>query len=280
MKPKFIKILSLSLVLNIAITGCKDKKNNGANPEIAVANSYLLSIAKDICGSQTEVISLVPPGMCPGHFDISPRQVEKLSQCKTLLLFDFQSQLGDALARISQHGLKIHDIECPEGLCLPQTYLTIARSVADALTQDNPDKRAEYEQGLEMMEKRLDNLDNEIHTKIEQLGLRNTDVISSVHQAEFAGWLGLDVVATFSGNDTETPAGINQCLMQANDRSVKLVIANKQEGIELATALAERLNAKMIVFSNFPAGDDNTADRPLFDSLLLENVSQLSGTGE
>jgi hypothetical protein len=50
------------------------------------------------------------------------------------------------------------------------------------------------------------------------------------------------------------------------------VIANRQEGTALAKALADRLNAKMVVFGNFPTGQGNTY---AFDSLLLENVSGL-----
>jgi zinc transport system substrate-binding protein len=259
--------------------GCRPGTDQDKQPEIAVANSYLHCVVKDVCGYQTEVLSLVPPGMCPGHFDISPSQVNQLGGCSVLLLFDFQHKIGDSLSRLQERGLKIRTVECPEGLCLPETYLTIARSVADVLSQDNPAKQAEYDSRLKLIKNQLGDLSAGIHKKMEQSGLTGTKVVTSGHQEVFADWLGLDVVATFAGSDTETPGSINQCLRQAKNKTVRFVIANKQEGTELATALAERLNADMVVFSNFPSGRSDTDSTPGFNSLLLENIFGLLNAG-
>jgi len=276
-KYKFVFLFLLSAT--VIFCSCRPATDSDKQPEIAVANSYLHSVVKDVCGYQTEVMSLVPPGMCPGHFDISPSQVNQLGGCSVLLLFDFQKRIGDSLSRLKERGLKIRTVECPEGLCLPDTYLTIARSVADALSQDNPAKRAEYDSKLDLIKNRLDDLRAGIYKKMEQSGLIDAKVVTSSHQVVFADWLGLDVVATFAGSDAETPAGINQCLRQAKDKTVRFVIANKQEGTELATALAERLNANVVIFSNFPSGQSDIDNTPGFNSLLLENISSLLNTG-
>ena len=227
-----------------------------------VSNSYLRSVVEDICAEQTEVMSLAPPGMCPGHFDISPSQVNRLGGGSILLLFDFQEEIGDALSRLKDRGLRIRTVNCPEGLCLPDTYLTIARSVADLLSQNSPDGKAEYEKRLEQIKNRLDELSAGIHKKMEESGLLDAKVVTSGHQAIFADWLGLDVVATFAGSDIETPGSINQCLQQAKGKDVRFVIANRQEGTVLAAALGERLNADVVVFSNFPAGHSDAAGMP------------------
>jgi ABC-type Zn uptake system ZnuABC Zn-binding protein ZnuA len=266
-----LSYLLLLLITGIT-TGCKENNGTQKQPEIAVANSYLLSVVRDLCGEQTDVMSFVPPGMCPGHFDISPAQVKQLSKCKVLFLFDFQSGIGNSMSRLEERGLKIYGIEAPEGLCLPKTYLTVAKSVADALSKDNLARRAEHDRRLEVIEKRLDVLAADINVKIEQAGLKDTKVLVSGHQAEFAKWLGLSIVATFAGSDVETPSRINAALMETKDKNIKLVIANQQEGTALAKALADRLNAKTIVFSNFPAGQGGM---PALDSLLFENISGL-----
>lgn len=273
-----LRRLFLLLLATIVIALCGCQKNAGGKekqPEIAVTNTYLLCIVKDICGDQTDILSLAPPGMCPGHFDISPVQVNKLSKCDVLLLFDFQKRIDDSLSRLKERGLKIRTVECPQGLCLPQTYLTIAKSTADVLAQDNPAKQTEYNKKLKLTEQRLSILSNEIHAKMEQSGLTDTAVIASGHQAVFCNWLGLDVIATFSGSDVETPGSINQCLQSVSDKTIQLVIANKQEGTALAEALAKRLGADMVVFSNFPTEYGDGDNKPNFDSLLLENISGL-----
>jgi zinc transport system substrate-binding protein len=272
MLRRCLACLLLLLLTTACFPGCKKNDTSENQPEIAVSNAYLLSAVKDLCGSQTEVVSLSPPGMCPGHFDISPAQVEQLSRCKVLLLFDFQSGIGNSLSRLQERGLKIHGIAAPEGLCLPETYLAIVRSVAEILSKNNPVKRAEFDKRIELIEKRLNALAADVNTKVDQSGLKNAEVLVSGHQAEFAKWLGLNVVATFAGSDIETPSRINASLIQAKDKNIKLVIANQQEGTELASAIAKRLNAKMVVFGNFPMWQ---GDASAFDSLLLENVSGL-----
>ena len=110
MKYRFVFLFLLTTTA--ILCGCKPATDQDKQPEIAVSNSYLSSIVKDICTEQTEVMSLAPPGMCPGHFDISPSQVNQLSGCSVLLLFDFQEKIGDALSRLKERGLKIIWIFC------------------------------------------------------------------------------------------------------------------------------------------------------------------------
>jgi hypothetical protein len=53
---------------------------------------------------------------------------------------------------------------------------------------------------------------------------------------------------------------------------VRFVIANRQEGVALAQALADRCGARAVVFSNFPEGGEQEAG---FDRLLRDNVKLL-----
>lgn len=261
-------------VLCCFLSGCK-KQDVQSQPEIAVANSYLQAVVEDLCGDQQEVLSLVPPGMCPGHFDISPSQVNCLCHCKILFVFDFQQNIENAIPRIKEQGLKVCTINPSPGLCIPDTYLKMTRQVAAALCEQDPARQAHYEVRLQEIEKRLENTREEVLQQIKQSGLTDANVMTSAHQAEFAKWLGLNPVSTFAGRDTVTPAEINNNLTEANIKQVKLVIANQQEGTKLAQALAQHLNVKCVVFSNFPLSgrqDDMPAG---FDGLIYENVNNL-----
>ncbi|MBN2020435.1 MAG: zinc ABC transporter substrate-binding protein [Sedimentisphaerales bacterium] len=266
----------LSLLLaTISFCGCKPGKGLEKQPEIAVANSYLHCVIKDICGNQTEVLSLVPPGMCPGHFDISPSQVNQLCNCKMLFVFDFQQNIENAAPRIRNKGLKVCRVAPPQGLCIPDTYLSIARQVAGTLSENNPSRKVYYDLKLAEIENRMKHLSRELAERIELSGLKNSNVIASQHQAEFAQWLGLNPVSTFTGSDTTTPAQINENLQQAEQYQIRFIIANKQEGAGLAKALAEHLRTGIVIFSNFPEQATLDVNIPGFDSLLNDNVNNL-----
>jgi len=272
------KTLSYKLVFSVAfgllVAGCENKPGGESYAEIAVTNSYLGCAVRQLCGNDTEVLCLVPPGMCPGHFDISPLQVKQLCGCRMLLLFDFQKQLEGTLSRVKERGLKTALVTEEGGLCVPETYLAVCRQVSEILSSEYPESKARCQQRLAVIENDLKRLREELLEKVQQAGISSAKVLVSNHQVDFVRWLGLETIATFVGSDIETVAGIEHCIKKAEGRDVRFVIANKQEGTALAKALAERLGAKAVVFSNFP---DFSGDAGGFSALLRANVDALFG---
>lgn len=273
MKNKtFGYILAFSAACGLLGAGCGNKPGEDNAAEIAVTNSYLGCAVLELCGDDTEVLCLAPPGMCPGHFDISPSQVEQLCDCRVLLLFDFQKQVAETLSRMKEKGLKTAFVEESGGLCVPETYLAVCRRVSDILSTEYPERKAQYQQRLQVIKNDLRQLQQELFEQIRQAGISSAKVLASNHQADFVNWLGLKTIATFIGSDIETVAGIEQCIRKAEGQEVRFVIANKQEGTALAKALAEQLGAKAVVFSNFP----ELTGRPSgFDELLRANAGDL-----
>jgi len=265
-------ILVFSMVWGLFVAGCEDKPGEESRAEIAVTNSYLGCAVRELCGDDTEVLCLAPPGMCPGHFDISPLQVKQLCDCRMLLLFDFQKQVEKTLARVKERGLKTAIVKETGGLCVPETYLTVCREVSDVLSSEYPKMNVRYQQRLGVIEKDMKDLRVELLEKVRKAGISSAKVLVSNHQADFVSWLGLEPIATFVGSDVETVAGVEHCIKKAKGQGVRFVIANKQEGAALAKALAERLGAKAIVFSNFPELSGGASG---FDELLQANVDEL-----
>jgi zinc transport system substrate-binding protein len=264
--------LVLFVVCSVFITGCRDRSPTESLAEIAVTNSYLGCAVRELCGDDTKVLCLAPPGMCPGHFDISPSQVSRLCNCRILLLFDFQRQVVQTLSRVKQRGLKTALVVGKGGLCVPDTYLAVCRQVSDILAKEYPEMADHYEQRLQKIEKDLKILSQELQGKIQQAGISSAKVLASNHQADFLNWLGLETIETFVGSDIETTAGVDRCISKARGQGVRFVVANKQEGTELAKALAERLKASAVVFSNFP---EFVGQKRGFDQLLRTNVDAL-----
>ena len=265
-------ILMLSVVYGLLATGCEKKTDMENHADVAVTNSYLGCAVLDLCGDDMEVLCLAPPGMCPGHFDISPSQVRQLCDCRVLLLFDFQKQVAETLSRMKEKGLKTAFVEESGGLCVPETYLTACRKISEILSTEYPERKVQYQQRLQVIENNLKQLRQELFERMRQAGISSAKVLASNYQADFADWLGLETIATFIGSDIETVTGIDRCIRKAEGQNIRFVIANKQEGTALAKALAERLGAKSVVFSNFPELEKQARG---FDNLLRANVDSL-----
>lgn len=249
-------------------SSCRDSSNSANQPEIAVTNSYLQCAVKDLLGEDTQVLSLAPPGMCPGHFDISPSQVNQLGNCKILLLFDFQEKIDSSMSGLKSKGLKTYLVKTQPGMCIPDVYLATCGEICDILSSEFPEKKTGLRQKLDIIKERLDKLSTDIKNAITDSGLESAKVVSSGHQSVFANWLGLETVSTFEGSDSETFFNITECLKKTEGQDIKFVIANKQEGTSLADSLAGRLGIRTVVFGNFPESSG-------FDELIKQNVTSL-----
>jgi len=145
--------------------------------------------------------------------------------------------------------------------------LQTCKDTFTALVKTYPAEKDSLTKKIEAIEQRLGGLEKQVSEKMTLAKLKGEKVICSRHQELFAKWLGLDVAATFAGADSESINNIQQSLDKTQGHKIRFVIANKQEGTDLAKALADRLGAEVVLFSNFPETN--------FDELINSNLNQL-----
>jgi zinc transport system substrate-binding protein len=251
--------------------GCREKPADSHLPHIVVTNSYLQSATMDIAGDRVVIGSLCPPGMCPGHFDLSPGNVRDLRKCELVIRFDFQSQLDKSLAGIRDSSLPVESIAIEEGMCIPQTYIDTCSRIAQRLSAIYPADADFFRRRFQDVRDRADVLTAEVRA----MNLSGK-VLASRHQAAFCKWLGFDVAANFVGSDMASVANVQAALMQARDGNIKWVVANKQEGTAFATSLADAAKVRQAVFSNFPDISSPTGN---FEAMIRNNIRQVQGNG-
>jgi len=262
--------MAIGLMLSIwALCGCDHRHEPPPVPTVSVTSTYLESAVRDLCGDTVRVACLAPPGMCPGHFDPTPGQVRRLLDSELVIRFDFQEHLEQAVRRIRD---RVVSIRGRDGLCLPQTYLRTCRDLVPFL-EDRLRASDGLDTRLRSLEDRMQRLSRTVQDRVEAAGLKGTPVLASYHQRAFAQWLGLRVVGTFRNAEVTTPGQIEACLAAARQGHVQLVIANLQEGTELARNVAREVGASLVVFSNFP--DTGADSGPAFDRLVLSNIDRL-----
>lgn len=221
------------------------------------------------------MLRLAEPGTCPGHFDMRPSQVTELRQCRALLRFDFQKSLDAKLAGADTNQPRVAEISIRRGMGLPESYLAACRQSADHFVALGLLTRPDADARLQAIAGRLDALARDATNRVAQAGLAGSPVIASGHQRDFCEWLGLQVAASFRAADTASVSEIEEAIRAGKLAQIKLVIANLPEGRRTADALGDRLQAKVVVFENFPALKDG---RVSFDEMLSANVAALSQT--
>jgi len=268
MKHRMLLVLVASVTTLGGVVGCRGRSQTV--PPVAATNSLLECAARDLLGDSAPVLRLTEPGMCPGHFDIRPSQVQQLRSCRVLLRLDFQKSLDAKLAAAKSNGLRIAEIRISGGLCESASYLQACRRTADALVEAGLLERGAADGRLIAITERIEQTAARCRRRVE--ALKGAAVVASVHQQAFCEWLGLRPVAVFTGADSAGVGQVDEAVRQGERAGAKLVIANLPEGRRLADALAERLEATVVVFGNFPAVHEG---RLSFDDLLETNVQAL-----
>ena len=262
----------LGLVVTALLTGCQPSVDGSGGSRIATATSYLEAVTRDLLGEELPLIRLAEPGTCPGHFDIRPSQVQELRRSRALLRFDFQNSLDAKIAGNGTNGPAIVLIALRSGMCLPASYLSACRQAAEQLTTRGLLSGTHAAARLETIADRLERLSREATNRVARARLSGVRVIASAHQRDFCEWLGLEVVADFRAADSASIGEIEAAIDAGELWEVKFVIANLPEGRRTADALADRLDAQVVVFENFPAV---RGGRISFDAMVEANVSAL-----
>lgn len=213
-----------------------------------------------------DVVRLIPPGSCPGHFDLSPRAVPSLRTADAIVRHDYQGYLEEQIVDLGVADVAVIVAETEGSLLVPLNYARLVRRVADILAGLLPDQGEPLVSAANDVSLRLVELESEIRDR--PAPWRRAPVIVSFQQAGFISWLGLDVVAEIGRPEDLTPRELER-LMQLRPA---LVVGNLQEGLQSATTLAERMSVPLAVFSNFPGAVGYGTG---YDELLLNNLERL-----
>jgi zinc transport system substrate-binding protein len=236
---------------------------------IIVTSSMLEQAVRDLLvdvPNAPGILNLVPPGACPGHFDLSPRVLPSVHGAQLILRHDYQGVLEEKIRSTGAGPAPVLVIPTPSSLLIPDNYLKLQKQILGHLAGRFPEARVQMEENAQAEEERKAAFLARL--KEQSPAWKGKKAIASAHQKEFAEWLGLEVAGSVARPEDLGPRDLQRLVGLEAD----VVIANLQEGTQAAQALSERLKKPMAVFSNFA----NTPDYGQgYWGLLDENVKRL-----
>lgn len=255
------KLLCLS-VLTVAMTLA------AAPVDIVVSTSMLEAAVRDLGlpREQLAITRLVPPGSCPGHFDVSPGIVPILRNAKVLLLHDYQKALTDRIRSLVGDHAGILVVSQQGSLLIPERYGELVSSVGETLAEALPGANGRIAAAKELLTDLLKDMEFTMRKRAE--AWRGVPVIASVQQRQFCEWLGFEVVGILPRPEDLSPRELGILTgLQAD-----LVVGNLQSDGDAARVLAARMQRPVAILSNFP--DMNGSDSP-YRRLLERNLDAL-----
>lgn len=251
-------LLLITLLAVSVLSGCADE--NQDKLKVVTSTSLISSIVDRIGGDLVDVVNIIPPAQCPGHFDISPGDVQKLADAALFLMHGWQGEkfTEDLIASADNPDLTVVSINVQGNWMTPPVYQQAVDTITAALVQADAENAANYEKSASGLKDIINSKGAEIQNRLAEKNLAGVNVMCADQQMEFVKWTGLNVVEIFGRPDTFTPQVTKELVDKGRQENVRLIIDNLQSGQDAGAGLAEELGCTRIILSNFPGGFDDT----------------------
>lgn len=273
MNKKLVPVILAVLILATLFTLSSRTQQSA---DIMAGSSLITDIIQDISDGKLKAYTLIPPGMCPGHYDVKPSDVETLANSRVLIIHNWQQNMKNIIGLVEaadNPDLVIKVIDVPDMPMVPQVQAETTDKIARALGEIDPENSAYYQEKATERAQAILAKGAEVKNKLQDANVSGVKVLCVEYQAGFAEWAGFDVVATYGRPEDLSPADVTQLITEAEQAGVALVIDNLQSGsATLGAAMEPDIEAIQVTISNFPGGFENTET---WEKALDKNVDLL-----
>ena len=240
-----------------------------AEPVVIATHAVFGEIAQAIGDGAIDVVTIVPSGFCPAHYDLRPSDIAAFANADLVFYSGFEAWVDTLLSAVGNADIAV---SLPGPWNTPDAAAAKVEAIASALAARFPDQADAFRANAADYEARLAELSASLRDDVDAHGVAGTPVICMEWQAGFVSWLGFDVVATYP-----KPEGLSiRDLVELADEGRKvgavLVIDNWQSGTKFGEKLAAEIGVAHVVLSNFPGFPPEAAN--LID-LLSHNAQAL-----
>jgi zinc transport system substrate-binding protein len=253
--PGILAVLLLAIVFTLL--SCAQPST-----DIMAGSSLIANIIQDVAGDKMETRTLIPPGVCPGHYDVKPSDIEALANSKALFIHDYQEyfeNITELIEAAENPDLTVTVINVTGNWMVPAVQAEAVDRIAQALGELDPENAAYYQQRAADREQAILAKGEEVETRLTEAGVEGVKVLCADMQQGFINWAGFNITATYGRPEDLSPADVDQLITEANQAGVVLIIDNLQSGsATLGAAIEQDVEAIPVTISNFPGGLENT----------------------
>jgi zinc transport system substrate-binding protein len=262
MRRKILIGVLVAAIVGILVTVLVLVQRAQPSADIMAGSSFIANIIRDVAGDKMETRTLIPPGTCPGHYDVKTSDIEALANSKALFIHNFQQNYENvtgAIEAANNPDLVITVLNITGNWMTPPVQAEAVGKIAQALGEIDPENAAYYAGNATERAQAILAKGEEVENRLLDAGVEQVKVICAEMQAGFVSWTGFNITATFGRPEDLSPADVNKLVTEAKQAGVALVIDNLQSGTAtLGAAIEQDIEAITVTISNFPGGLENT----------------------
>lgn len=264
-----------NMILAIALFAALAAQADAA-PEIVASTAHIQEVVQRVNGG-APVQTLIPPAMCPGHYDVRPGDIARLRRGGVLLIHDWQREMQNIRSVVSAAGLpdaRLRVVPVTENWMIPSAREAASAAVARILTELIPEQAEQIAIRDEAYRESIRAHGEAMRTRLQSAGVSDIHVMCDGIIEGLLAWMGFQVIATYGRSEDMGAASMAQLVGAGREKQVALVVDNLQSsGARLGPAIARDIGAEYVVISNFPGGFDGA---PTWEATLNRNVQLLT----
>lgn len=244
-------------------------------PALVTGSAHLAAIVVELGGGDPPVRNLIPGGMCPGHFDFRPSDIEAASGARAMLIHGWQRNMGNIAGLIAAAHVpedRVVTVEAQGSWMVPAMQARAVRDTAAALGKLYPERAVEFSEKAEARARVIEPFGEAERVRI---GAKTADipVLCNEQQAAFAEWAGFTVAGQYGRAEDMSAATVGELRELGRKAGVKLVADNLQSGAtDMGETLARETGAAHVVLTNFPGA---SSPEESWEDALRSNVDIL-----
>lgn len=196
------------------------------------------------------VEAILPPGQCPGHYDVKLSDIEKVKKADLVVSFKGMPYMAKAG---SEGGVQLFVNTEGRNWMAPDSYLRGLELLADQLSQRYPEDQARIMGRRKEAATQVKSETDALRRKISQAGAAGKAVIACSMQKEPVEWMGFSVVGEYGRPEAMSVREVARLSRIGKDHHAILVVDNLQSGPDAGKGIAETLRIPHVVLTNFPS---------------------------
>jgi len=122
---------------------------------IVVTTSLIETMVTNICGAKVEVVTLIPAGICPGHFDMTPQQARLIHASSLVFYHGWESWIADMFKKDSASNIQFIPLERKGNLMVPVHYLDALPIIVEQVSVLDPSNAEWYRENARIYSQKI-----------------------------------------------------------------------------------------------------------------------------
>jgi zinc transport system substrate-binding protein len=218
---------------------------------IVTSDTILSGMISSLLPSQGYAVdAILPPGQCPGQYDVKLSDIEKTKRATLTVSFRGMPFMNNAGLG---GGAKFFVDAGDRNWMAPDSYIYGLGLLADKLSKHFPADKDEILRRKEEEIHRVNAGAKSLLEKIRRTGIAGKAILASSMQKEPLEWMGLRVVGEYGRPEAISAREVVRLAKIGREQQATAIVDNLQSGPDAGKGIAETLGVPHVVLTNFPS---------------------------